>query len=669
MRVNKLFSSAGLLALAVLVLVSTLVVDGVFKGLRLDLTENKVYTLSEGSKKIVANLPSKVDLFFYFSHDATRDALGWRNYAKQVQEMLEEFEMASNGNIKLHVIEPEPFSEEEDQAAEYGLEAINITQGGDAAYFGLAAVRMETPDGETKPAEGASKDAVHKTAARTEVIPFFQPDRQSFVEYDVAKLVYQVGRPSKPKVALISGLDIGGGWDMMTRQPTEAWTAYQQVQQLFDVTTLGTDVEQIGKEYSLLVLVHPKDLPDTLLYAIDQYALQGGQILAFVDPYAEQARGDMFAPGGGDKASDLGKLLTAWGVKMDATKVVGDAKLAVPVNVERDSAPVKHLAILQMTEANHANDNMIIKQLESINMSTAGYFTSVEGAKTHLEPLLVSTDAAMPLEADKLNGMTDPSILAKGFKPTGEKYVLAGQLTGDVATAFPEGAPVKETKGDKNAEGADGKKADAKKPAEAAKAADAAKPAVPAQNHIKEGKINVMLVADTDILSDRLWVQVQKFFGQKIAQPFADNGAFFTNSIDVLAGSPDLISVRSRGRFVRPFTVLQEMQREAESNFRQIEEDLKARLDATEAKLNELQNKRDDKGAVLTLTPEQQETLLKFQEEKLSIRKQLRDVQHQLNKDIKGLEMRVKVINIVAVPLLMTVLVIVLALIRRRRTA
>lgn len=649
MRVNKLFSSAGLLSLAALILVSTLVVDGLFKGLRLDLTENKIYTLSEGSKKIVSNLDQPVDLFFYFSHEASRDALGWRNYAKQVQEMLEEFELSSNGNLKLHVIEPEAFSEEEDQAAEYGLQSVNLAQGGDPAYFGLAAIRVEKQEGENKTA-----------AERTEVIPFFQPDRQGYVEYDIARLIYQVSRATKPKVAVISSLDIAGGWDMMSRQPTEAWVSYQQVQQLFDVTTLGTDVEQIGKEYSLLVLIHPKELPESLLYAIDQYALSGGQILAFVDPYAEQDR-DMFGGGSESRASDLNKLLTAWGVKFDTTKVVGDYKLAVPVNAGRDTAPVKHLAILQMSEANHASDDMIVKQLESINMSSAGYFTPADGAKTKLEPLLTSTDTAMPLDAAKLNGLTDPSILAKDFKPTGEKYVLAALVKGEANTAFPAGAPVKETKDDKAA--ADGKaKPQPAKPEAKAEEKDTK----PAQNHLKDGQVSIMLVADSDVLSDRLWVQVQQFFGQKVAQPFADNGAFFVNGVDVLAGSPDLISVRSRGRFVRPFTVLQEMQRQAESNFQQIEQDLKARLDATEAKLSELQNQRDDKGAVLTLTPEQQDTILKFQQEKLGIRKELRDVQHQLNKDIKGLEMQVKVINIIAVPVAMTLLLGGLALWRRR---
>ncbi|CBL46438.1 Predicted ABC-type uncharacterized transport system involved in gliding motility, auxiliary component [gamma proteobacterium HdN1] len=663
MRFHRFFSSAGLIALAILVLVSTLAVDTIFRGVRLDLTEGKLYTLSDGSKKIVADLPEKVDLFFYFSHDATKDALPWRNYARQVQEMLHEFELASNGKVKLHVIEPEPFSEEEDQAAEYGLQAIPLAQGGDPIYFGLAAVRTA----------GSSGDAKAKTALHTEIIPFFQPDRRNFMEYDIAKLIYQTGRVSRPKVAVISGLDVGGGWDMMTRQPTEPWVAYQQVEQLFDVTKLDSDVEHIGNEYSLLVLIHPKDLPETLQYAIDQFALRGGHILAFVDPYAEQDRGGMFG-GDASRASDLGRLLNAWGVKMDTSKVIGDYKLAVPVAVDRDSPRVKHLAILQLTEKNHASDDMMIRNLESINMTSAGFLVPMEGAKTHLAPLLVSTDAAAPLDASLLDGLEDPSILMKNFKPTGEKYVLAAQVSGEATTAFPNGIPVKETKPDEKEESkkGSGKENDAEiqapgaKKAEDAKALSDNKGAI-AENQKKTGEIHVMVVADTDVLSDRMWVQVQKFFGQSVAQPFADNGAFLTNSVDVLAGSPDLVNIRSRGRFVRPFVVLQDMQRDAEANYQEIEESLKERLEATENKLAELQNHRDDKGALLTLTPEQQDTILKFQEEKLSIRKQLRDVQHELNRNIQDLQARIRTINILAVPLLLTIFAVVFAWVRRRK--
>jgi ABC-type uncharacterized transport system involved in gliding motility auxiliary subunit len=648
MTLKRLFSSAGLVVIAAVVLASTLIVDRL-QGLRLDLTESKLYTLSDGTLNIVRNMPADVDLFFYFSHDATREALGWRNYAQQVRELLEELRMASGGRIKLHVIEPEPFSEEEDQAAEYGLEAVRLTEGGDPVYFGLAAMKV-TP---------ADKDG-NKAAETPEVISFFQPDRQAHIEYDVAKLVYQAARAGKPKIAMISGLDLKGGWDMMTRQPTEPWVSYQQLSQLFEVTSLSTDVEQIGKEYSLLVLVHPKELPPSLLYAIDQYALQGGHVLAFMDPFAEQ---DKNVFGEGARSSELGNLLTAWGVQFDGKKVVGDYKLGVPVNAGLESGPVKHIGILRMTETNHASDDMIIRQLESINMSSAGMLSKVEGSQVEFKPLLLTTDAAAPFDAEKLQGLTNPETLMDGFKPSGERFVLAAQVSGEASSAFPAGAPVKESKqedADKSAAEGDDKAATQAADAPADNAAE--RPA-----HVASGKIQVMVVADSDVLSDRMWVQVHQFFGRKVAQPFADNGTFLVNAVDVLAGSPDLISIRSRGRFTRPFTVVENMQTQAESEFREIEKDLKARLEATESKLNEMQNTRDDKGNLMTLTKEQQDEILKFQQEKVGIRKQLRDVQHQLNRDIENLELVIKVINITAVPAALTLLVLMLSLFRRRR--
>jgi ABC-type uncharacterized transport system involved in gliding motility auxiliary subunit len=642
MTLKRLFSSAGLVVIAAVVLASTLIVDRL-QGMRLDLTDSKLYTLSDGTLNIVRNMPADVDLFFYFSHDSTREALAWRNYAQQVRELLEELRMASGGRIKLHVIEPEPFSEEEDQAAEYGLEAIRLTEGGDPVYFGLAAMKVSPAD----------KDG-NKTAETPEVISFFQPDRQAHIEYDVAKLIYQAARAGKPKIAMISGLDLKGGWDMMTRQPTEPWVSYQQLSQLFDITSLATDVEQIGKEYSLLVLVHPKELPPSLLYAIDQYALQGGHVLAFMDPFAEQDR-NVF--GEGARSSEIGNLLARWGVQFDGKKVVGDYKLGVAVNAGLESGPVKHIGILQMTEANHASDDMIIRQLESINMSSAGMLSKAEGSSVDFKPLLLSSDVAAPFDAEKLQGLSNPQTLMEGFKPSGERYVLAALVTGEASSAFPAGAPVEEAaKEDKDATGD-------------VSAADKDTTAKDQAAHVAKGNINVMVVADSDLLSDRMWVQVHQFFGRKVAQPFADNGTFLVNAVDVLAGSPDLISIRSRGRFTRPFTVIQEMQRQAESEFRDIEQELRTRLEATEAKLNEMQNTRDDKGNLMTLTPEQQDELLKFQQEKVGIRKQLRDVQHQLNRDIENLELSIKIVNITAVPAALTVLVLMLALFRRRRAS
>lgn len=647
MAIRKLFSGVGLVVLASLVLVSTLVTDQLFKGVRIDLTENNLYTLSDGSRNIVENIQRPVNLYFFFSKEGTREALAWRNYAKQVQELLEEFALASNGQVRLHVVDPEPFSEEEDQAAEYGLEPVSMGAG-DPVYFGLAAAAVESED--------AGKDSLSKS----EIIPFFQPDRQEFLEYDIARLIYQVSLKKKPKVGLLSGLDIQGGFDMMQRTPKKPWVISQQLGQLFDVVELPFELDEIDDEIELLIVVHPKALSKSAQYAIDQHVLRGGRALVFVDPFAEQDMSPMAGSVAADRSSDLPELFKAWGITYDPLNIIGDYQLALQVSLQQGMPPVKHLGILQFTDQNHVSDDMIISQLETLNFSTVGYMSHESDATTTFTPLLQTTEYAMPIAADKLSFMSSPADLAKGFKPTGEHYVVAARISGRAKTAFPDGVPVEETTADESAEGAKVESDKETTPA-AAKKTDT--------DQLKEGDINVLVVADTDILSDRLWVQVQQFFGQQIAQPFADNGAFYINSVDNLSGSSDLMSIRSRGRFLRPFTVVQEMQREAEADFREKEQGLQQRLEETEQRLMTLQGQRDDKGNQLTLSPEQEAEVIKFQEEKLRIPKELRSVQHQLNRDIEKLDLWLKLINIALVPAILTLFVIVVAFVRRRKAA
>ena len=659
MRVTKWFSGTGLVALALAVLFSTLFSDWLLKGARIDLTEGGLYTLSEGSKNIVANLDKPLDLYFFFSHSSTRDALGWRNYAKQVRELLEEFELRSGGKIKLTVIDPEPFSEDEDRAAAFGLQAVPVGNG-DPIYFGLVAQY-----GELK--EGASAE---ENSRATLEMPFFQPERQEFLEYDIAKMIYQVSQPKKPTLGLLSGLELEGGFDMMSRQPTQPWFSVSQIKHLFDVETVGNAEEHIStNDYDLLVVVHPVGLKPQTLFAIDQFVLNGGRALFFVDPFAELDRNNA------SKASDdLNKLFNAWGVHMDMTQFVGDAQLALQVGGQ-GVRPVRHLGILQLTDQNAVSESQITSQLETLHLSSAGFLTQVEGATTGFEPIFQSTEFAMPIAASKLAALTDPATLAIGFEPTGERYVLAAQVTGNVASAFPDGVPIDEPGTDEgaNAEGAnaEGVSQENASQEQAANDAEQAENDAPPQEFLTQSKqpINVVIVADSDVLSDRLWVQVQEFFGQRVAQPFADNGDFFFNAVDLMAGSPDLISIRGQGRYFRPFTVVKDMQREAESRFRQVEQDLQAQLQQIEMQLAELQNQQGDGADVITLTPEVEAKLLQFQQEKLTIRKKLRDVQHQLNKDIEQLDFTLKLINIALVPLLLTVFVIVVALVRRRKAS
>lgn len=653
MRVNKWFSGAGLILLALVVLFSTLFTDWLFKGVRFDLTEGNLYTLSDGSKQIVRDIQQPVELQFYFSQEATRDAQGWRTYAKQVRELLEEFALASNGKLKLHVIDPEPFSEEEDRAAAFGLQAINAGGGEEKVFFGLVAqVQPPKAEGDAKQ-DGDDKTAEEKPEPRTEVIPVFQPDRQEFLEYDIAKLVYQVSQQQKPKVALLTDLEVQGGFDMMMRQPSQPWATISQLEQLFDVQKLtGTEQEISTTDYQLLLVIHPKNLSDAMLFAIDQYVLRGGHALIFVDPFAEQEKGLTST----DRASDLNRLFKAWGVDYDKTKVLGDAQLALQVGMGQGRAPVRHLAILQLSDRNLARDNMIVSKLETLHMSSVGFVAHAKDAKTTFEPLLSSSEHAMAFDAEKLAMMQDPRELTQGFTPSGTPFVLGARVTGDVQSAFPDGVPQSEGAAEAGQGKPDAKVAE-KTPAKAD------------DEYLKASlkPINVVIVADTDMLTDRLWVQVHQFFGQQVAQPFADNGDFFFNSVDVLSGSADLIGIRGRGRFFRPFTVVQDMQRNAEASFRQVQESLTARLQEIEGKLAELQQKQGEDGNVITLTPEMQSDLLKFQQEKLQIRKQLRDVQHQLNQDIDRLDFRLKLINIAGVPLLLTLLAIVIAVYRRKQ--
>lgn len=649
MRVTKWFSGVGLVLLALVVLFSTLFIDWAFKGLRYDLTEGGVYTLSDGTLNILRELPEPVELTFYFSRTVAKDAPGWNHYAKQVRELLEEFELVSRGKLTLRVVDPEPFSEQEDEAAAAGLRPVNT--GVDQMFFGLVA-KVNPPQ---EAAASGDEDQADKAAApepRTEVIELFNPERQELLEYDIAKLIYQVTLKGKPKIALFSGLDVQGGFDFMTRQPSMPWAIMGPLQQLFDVVTFtGQEQEIDPKEYQLLLVIHPKNVSDAMQFAIDQYVLNGGRALIFVDPFAEQDKA--MGMEAAERSSNLDKLFAAWGVNYDPAKFIGDAQLALQVGMGQGMPAVRHLGILQLTDRNIKRDDMMVGRLETIHYSSSGYLTPAADASTTFEPVMYTSEYAMPLETSRLVMLSDPRALAQGFAPTGEQYALAARITGNVRTAFPDGPPKGEAEAEEGPGVSNADKAEDKADAEYLK--ESVKP------------INVMIVADTDVLSNRLWVQTHQFFGQQVMQPFADNGDFLFNAVDILSGSPDLTLIRGRGRFFRPFTVVKDMQREAEAEFLQVEEALNARLREIEAKLAELQQQQGEDGNVVTLTPEMQADLMKFQQEKLSIRKQLREVQHQLNKDIDRLDFQLKLINIAGVPFLLTLVVIGIAVMRHKR--
>jgi len=618
------FGVGGLIALAVLFLAVVMLSNVGLRGVRLDLTQNKLYTLSQGTQQVLRDLKEPVNLYFYFSREAAaKQSPLMMPYAARVREFLEELSARAGGKIHLQVIDPQPFSDDEDRAAEFGMQSLH--PGGEALYFGLAG---------TNSTDGRS------------AIPTFTADREEFLEYDVAKLIQELGTPKKPVIGLLSSIGVQGQFNPQTGQMGEPWPIYTQLQQLFAVRTLTSDLDHIDKDVDVLMLIHPKQLAPKALYAIDQFVMRGGRMLLLVDPNAGadlsgQDPRNPLAGAMANHSSDLQPLLATWGVDYDATKVIGDLGRGLEVRSNTSAAPVRHIGILGLRHGDMDAKDVVTASLESINLATVGSLAAHPGAKTTFEPLLLSSVNAEPLPAQRFNALIDPAVLRDGFKSTGVRYTIAARITGPVDSAYPNGPP-----GDQ-------------KPVAGPPVAHLAKSTTPA---------NIVVIADTDLLMDYLWVQTRELLGQRIAQAFANNGDLIANILDNLSGSSALISVRGRASFSRPFERIEALKRQADDRLRAKALELQSELQQTESKLTELQAKRNDQSSLM-LSPEQEAELKRFTAEKARVRKELRETERGLDVDINRLGARLKVINIAIAPLIVAVAgVVILSLRRRRRT-
>jgi gliding motility-associatede transport system auxiliary component len=605
------------LALALTFIGLTIVFNYSLAGWQLDLTQNRLYTISPGTDRILAGIKEPIDLYFFYSAGAAQSLPQIQPYGQRVQDFLEELAQRSDGMIHLHVIDPKPFSVEEDRASELGVTGTTLDEAGTKFYFGLAG---------TNSTNGQQS------------IPFFDPSKQRFLEYDVTKLIYQLAHPAKPVVAWLSTLPMTGGFDPQSGQMRQPWVIYSQAEQLFDLRTLAPTATSIAPDTRVLVLVDPKNLSPATQFAIDQYALRGGHILAFVDPDAAmESAGNPMQSLGADHASHMGALLSAWGVDFNPGEVIADRGHALTVAMREGEPPVEHLGILGLGKSSLSQSDVITAGLSNVNVETAGYLTPEKGATVKFEPLIRSSTDAEPMPAQRFAMLTNPATLLEGFKPTGTRYSIGARITGMVKSAFPEGPPKGVT--------------------------------LPAgQRDLKSSlkPLNLVVFADSDLLSDYLWVHEQQLFGQNIAQAWASNGDLVLNALDNLAGSSDLISVRGRAGFTRPFLRVEALQRSADARFHTEEQQLQQELQQTEQQLTLLQSKRNDKSALI-LTPEQQQEIQHFEAEKLDIRQRLRAVQAGLVSDIDRLGTELKVINIIVMPALFALLALLVAAMRRRR--
>jgi len=616
------FGVGGLIALAVLFLAVVMLSNVGLRGVRLDLTQNKLYTLSKGTQQVLGDLKEPVNLYFYFSRDAAaKQSPLMMPYAARVREFLEEVSARAGGKIHLQVIDPQPFSDDEDRAAEFGLQSLRPD--GEALYFGLAG---------TNSTDGRS------------AIPTFTADREEFMEYDVAKLIQELGTPKKPVIGLLTSIGIQGQFNPQTGQMGEPWPIYTQIQQLFTVRTLTAELDHIDKDVDVLMLIHPKQLAPKTLYAIDQFVMRGGRMLLLVDPnagadLAGQDPRNPLAAAMANHSSDLQPLLATWGVDYDPTKVIGDLARGLEVRASASTAPTRHIGILGLRHGDMDQKDVVTASLESINLATVGSLAARPGAKTTFEPLLQSSANAEPMPAQRFNALTDPAALRDGFKSTGVRYTIAARITGPVESAYPNGPPGDQKRG------------------EGPPIAHLAKSTTPA---------NIVVIADTDILMDYLWVQTRELLGQRIAQAFANNGDLIANILDNLSGSSALISVRGRASFSRPFERIEALKRQADDRLRAKALELQTELQQTEGKLTELQAKRNDQSSLM-LSPEQEAELKRFTAEKARVRKELRETERGLDVDINRLGSRLKVINIAIAPLIVAVAGVVILSLRRSR--
>lgn len=579
---------------------------------RLDLTETGQFTLSEGTERLLAGIEEPITLRLYVS-SAVRAANPYLGtYADRVDDLLRTYAAQSNGRITVEQVDPEPFSQEEDRAVGFGLQAVSLGED-TSGYLGLAGTN--------------STDDV-------DVLPVLSPEREPFLEYDVTRLVYNLANPQKPVAAVIGSLPLNGD----PSNQYQPWQVTDQLEQFFELRFLGGDVARIEPEVKLLLLAQPTDLSERTLYAIDNFVLRGGRAVVFVDPHSEAASLRQGQPSPNARTgSDVPRLFTAWGIEMMPDRVVADPATARQVAYPSGGREqvVDYLPWMSLERANMPSGEVITAELQRINVASAGILRARDGATTTIVPLLQSGPEAMQLEADRVRMYPDPFAIIREFQPGDARLTIAARIEGPVKTAFPGGKP--------------------------ADSPDGPEPLAEAQR-----PINVVVVADTDILDDRNWLASQPSFGQAVSIPLADNANFVANALDYLAGSEALIGLRGREVTFRPFLRVAEIRLAAEQQYRAKEQELLQRLGELQSKVDALRPTADGEDAAL-VSEQQQREIEGFRGELLATRAELREVQLALRQDIEQLRGRIQFLNIAAVPLAVALVAVLIALFQRAR--
>ncbi len=617
-----LYSIGGVVAVFIALVALNFILGAV--PVRVDLTEGRLYTLSDGTRNALAKLEAPVRVRFYFNQGADHVPVPIRAFAGRVEDLLNELRSAANGKLVIEKLNPQPDSDAEDSANLDGIEPQE-TPGGEKFYLGLTV----------------------SFADQKLALPVLAPNRERLLEYDLVKTIGRATKTTRPVIGAMTALPLFGmpPNPMMGGQPAEPQIIISELRRDFDVKRVGMDVERIDDEIKTLLVVHPRGITDQAQFALDQFVLRGGKLVVFLDPYAyfDQMPGPFAGMGG--SASNLEQLLKAWGYAFEAGKVVLDMKYMA------GAGPRAVPTVIQLDADAMSRDDVTTSHLGTALLAFAGVFTGKPAEGLSAE-VLMHTSPIVKL-VDSSSAMARGEEAVRGFQPEGKEYPLALKLTGKFKTAFPEGKPAA-----RDAPGGASKAPDAK-----------AKPAADSGPALKESQAEttVVLVGDTDLLNDGAAVQISEIFGQRVAIPINGNLAFGQGLIEQLAGDADLVSLRSRATAQRPFTVVKQMEAEAAQAYLGKIQSLEDSLQDTQKKLESLQRTKAPTGGAVILTAEQQAEIDNFRKRATETRRELKEVRRELRSDTEALEFWTKVTNIGAMPVLVAIAGIAIAVVRRRR--
>lgn len=654
---RTLYSGMAVILMAICLVAINVVGKEVLRDWRWDMTEARLYTLSSGTEAILRSLEEPVTLRLFYSKSLEAQVPGLQAFADRVVELLEEYQRVAPHKIRLLLLDPKPYSEVEDQAVSYGLSGVPLGDG-TRFYFGLVATN--TTDGQ-------------------EIIPFVQPEREALLEYDISRIIDSLSRKKKTKVGLLTTLPMAGGMQgmqgMMNPQAARPWIIYEQLQSAFDVQSIEPTAETIDPAIDTLILAQPEQLKPGMLYALDQFVLRGGRLLVFIDPFSELSRRP-------SQIDAMSPLLQAWGVRIPKEKIAGDLDAAVRTQafVEGRYEVIPNPAQLELTGDMLNRHDPITSRIENVLVASAGFIEAIPGATTTMTPLLQTGPRGAALDASMLGPMHNPEDLLQQYQQQQDRrrLTLAARVDGPIKTAFPHGPPQADAQSkekkptEQQPEPGPGQKTTPEPSASSgdgvgakpAKAPPSGKQAT--TGRLESGHLNMVLIADTDLLRNDFWVQVQSFFGQDLISQTAANGPLVLNAVENLTGSSNLIGLRSRGQSRRPFERVHRLENEARSRVSQQIALLQRELEETEKQLNALQS-GGQQGGSLVLNEAQRKELERFRRRQVAIRRELRETQRLLRARVERLETTLKAINILGGPVLVGVVGLAVAVSRRRR--